>query len=435
MQSSILRVGSWQRLAWETVLAVFAIYTAIEIPLDEVYNLTENRTLFFLNVLVSVAFVVAIFVNMKTPIVVGSHEITAPKDLRRRYLRGRFWVDLFAALPFELILWAMPGASAGIRGIRLLSLVRALRLPAFFKRREIRQHADRGVARLLIFLFWFLLAANLVTCGWLFLGAGNIDATLSDPAKYARAFYWCITTLATVGYGDITPVTIPQTLYATAVMILGVAIYGYVISSVTALLSNIDVARNQYMKTMDKVNAFCAYNDLPEGLQKRIRNYHEYLFESRLGYSEGDVLAELPDSIKSDVAMHLHRELLAKVPLFRSASENVMREIVLELEALVVPPNDYVFRAGDEGEEMYFIRRGIVDVLSADGSKTFATLGDGAFFGEVALLFRQPRNASIRAREYVDLYVLKSSAVEKVMKRYPEFATHLKSEAEARKGS
>jgi voltage-gated potassium channel len=435
MESSILKTGSRQRLAWETLLALFAVYSAVEIPLDEVYNLSGNRTLLFINVIVSVAFLFSMVINSKTPIVVGSHEIKDPRELRKRYLKGRFWVDFLAAFPFELVLFAFPGASVGARGIRLLNLVRVLRLPAFFKRREIRQHVDRGSARLLIFLFWFLLAANLVTCGWLFLGAGNIDATLSDPSKYARAFYWCITTLATVGYGDITPVTIPQTLYATAVMILGVAIYGYVISSVTALLSNIDVARNQYMKTMDKVNAFCAYNDLPEGLQKRIRNYHEYLFESRLGYSEGDALAELPDSIKSDVAMHLHRELLAKVPLFRSASENVMREIVLELEALVVPPSDFVFRAGDEGEEMYFIRRGTVDVLSADGSKTFATLSDGAFFGEVALLFRQPRNASIRAREYVDLYVLKSTAVEKVMKRYPEFASHLKSQAEARKGS
>ena len=382
----------------------------------------------------TVMFMFDIFIHLNTPIGQGWHEISDLKEIRRRYFRGWFVFDALAAFPFELVSLVLPGAWVGVRALRILNLARVLRLPAFFKRREVRQRTDQGGVRLLIFMFWFLLAANFVTCGWLYLGAGNVDTALDATSRYIRSFYWCVTTLATVGYGDILPITIPQTIYATVVMILGVAIYGYVISSVTSLLSNIDVARNTYIKTIDKVNAFSAYNDIPPNLRERIRNYHEYLFESRMGYSEGDVLSELPDSIKSDVAMYLHRELLAKVPLFRDASENVMREIVLELRALVIPPRDFVFRAGDEGEEMYFIRKGSVEVVSSDGSTIFATLTEGAFFGEVALLLRQPRNASIRAKEYADLYMLHASAVDKVMKRYPDFAEHLHAMAEARKG-
>jgi hypothetical protein len=421
------------RFAFLSLMALFSFYSVLESPLAVVYGSPLWGFRFDFDLAVSAFFLVVFVVK----ILGGAWAFTlagqSARPARKRGSMGRLFVDALSAFPFELLLVAFPAAPIGVRAMQIFRVVRVWNLFDFFRQREVRQHSDHGMARLLVFLFWFLLAANVVTCGWLFLGGGNIDATLSDPAKYIRAFYWCITTLATVGYGDITPVTISQTAYATGVMILGVAIYGYVISSVTTLLSNIDVARNQYIKTMEKVNSFCSYNELPEQLQKRIRSYHEYIFESRLGYKENDVLSELPDSIKSDVAMFLHRELLSKVPMFRTASENVIREIVLELEAIVVPPGDYVFRAGDEGEEMYFIRKGIVNVHSPDGKTVFATLSDGAFFGEVALLFRQPRNASIRAEGYVDLYVLKLSAVEKVMNRYPEFAAALRAEAEARR--
>jgi voltage-gated potassium channel len=81
---------------------------------------------------------------------------------------------------------------------------------------------------------------------------------------------------------------------------------------------------------------------------------------------------------------------------------------------------------------MYFIGHGTVEVLSADGRSIYATLTDGDFFGEIALLFSQPRTASIRALGYCDLYALSKETFDRVLSHYPDFAGHIQDIARQR---
>jgi len=68
-----------------------------------------------------------------------------------------------------------------------------------------------------------------------------------------------------------------------------------------------------------------------------------------------------------------------------------------------------VFARGDQGDEIYLIRRGMVRILlPLDGSRTrhLASFGRGGFFGEMAFLDRQPRSADAVAFSDCELYVL-----------------------------
>ncbi|MFM8716027.1 MAG: cyclic nucleotide-binding domain-containing protein, partial [Spartobacteria bacterium] len=68
---------------------------------------------------------------------------------------------------------------------------------------------------------------------------------------------------------------------------------------------------------------------------------------------------------------------------------------------------------------------GRVEVVSSDGDTVFATLSPWSFFGETALLLNQPRNACVRAVDYVDLYTLNRSTLGEILKKFPAFQTHL----------
>ena len=82
---------------------------------------------------------------------------------------------------------------------------------------------------------------------------------------------------------------------------------------------------------------------------------------------------------------------------------------------------------------MYFLIKGALEVVKADG-QVIGTLQDGDFFGEIALFKRQPRNASVRATEYSDVYALDRGAFELLLEQYPDVAAQVRVVAERRGG-
>ncbi len=117
----------------------------------------------------------------------------------------------------------------------------------------------------------------------------------------------------------------------------------------------------------------------------------------------------------------INRDVLERVPLFAGADPLFLNELLLILEPDVFEPGEYIVRAGEEAIAMYFIARGEVDVIDGD-EVILKTLCGGDFFGEVGLLWAQPRSASVRARTETDVFLLKRTAFAKVLSQRPEFA-------------
>jgi len=119
--------------------------------------------------------------------------------------------------------------------------------------------------------------------------------------------------------------------------------------------------------------------------------------------------------IKSDVAVQeasVICEFLKDFPLFSDLTPGTMSEIADKMMVRRAEPGEIVIRQGDPGELFYLIRTGSVDVLVERTSrgkrekKQVATLQEGQFFGEAALITEEPRNATIVAREKSAFYTL-----------------------------
>ncbi len=177
------------------------------------------------------------------------------------------------------------------------------------------------------------------------------------------------------------------------------------------------------------------YLVLSNSLQSRIYDYYSYLWERRLGYDESVVLSGSPQSLQGEVSLLLKREFIEKVPFLKGGGLELIRDIALELRPVIFTPGTYIFRAGEMGRHMNFISHGKVEVIPPDGKNILATLKDGDLFGEIALLFSEPRSASIRAMDYCDLYTLDTDTVQRVLTHYPEFSAYIKGIADKRRGS
>ncbi len=420
---------------WNAVVGIFVIFTVIEIPSRLVFHYPEYPWIYHTINAAYFVFFMDILVRFRTGFISKGELIDDSSVIASKYIRFWFWLDVLAAFPFDRIIFLMDSDISTITTLmklaRLPMLIRLFRLMQTIRSLQQFFVLNYSVLRLTVFVFWIALLAHWIALGWIFLH-NNGQFTEDPVTHYIWALYWTVTTLTTVGYGDITPQTNLQRIYAMITMFLGVGVYGYVIGNIASLLANMDVARAHYRERINRVATFFRFRNLPVTLKKRIYAYYNYLWESRLGYDEIDILSELPLSLRAEVSIHINKDIINKVPLFAGAADDLLKDIILALKPVIALPGDIVFKAGDIGEEMYFISRGDVEILA--GTEHIAFLSSGSFFGEIALVKSVPRTATVRAKTYTDLYVLKKEAFDKILSKYPEFAREIRMQADERYG-
>lgn len=409
---------------WDLVTAAATLAVAITTPLEVVFGFAGKAWWVLPALLISAPLTVDVVRRMSRPVRVGGRLLTDRTELRRRYVRSWFVVDLLAAIPFGVLAAAFGGTAGSV--LSMLAITRVLRMGrivALQRHWRARTSLNPAVLRLSFLVLWIAVLSHWIACGWIALD-GELNGYPELP-PYQQALYWTITTLTTVGYGDLVPEGSPQVWYTMVVMALGAAIYGFAIGNVANLLANVDLLRSQHLGRIETMNSFLRDRQVPRHLQAQVRSFYNYLWESRAGH-QAEMLDDLPDSLRTEIAMHINQPILEKVPLFAGVGAALLRELVLRLEPSVAIPGEPIVTRGEAGHRMYFINRGTVDVLGPDESTVVATLSAGDFFGEFALLTNEPRSNTVVAREYSNVYSLDRDSFNHVLEDYPEVAAEVR---------
>jgi voltage-gated potassium channel len=121
---------------------------------------------------------------------------------------------------------------------------------------------------------------------------------------------------------------------------------------------------------------------------------------------------------------------VTKVPMFTALGTVTLSEIVGKLRVRHYPARFVVVRQGEAGDSMFFISEGEVEVRLPRG---VVRLGQGAFFGEMALLDRLPRSATIVTSQPTTLLVLYASDFYEVASHIPSLVEAVEDEARRRR--
>jgi putative ABC transport system ATP-binding protein len=116
-------------------------------------------------------------------------------------------------------------------------------------------------------------------------------------------------------------------------------------------------------------------------------------------------------------------DFLSQCELFGDLTTDRLSEIAHQMKAILYPPNTAIIQQGDEGDLFYLIRKGEVEVIQQrDASEeTIAKLHEGDFFGEVALIKKQRRNATVKSTEETLCYTLSQEQFHQVRSQNPTF--------------
>ncbi len=429
------------RIFWEFFILILILASCILIPFQISFQHIVFRLGSIVIYLIDFFFFFDIFLNSFTSYRHEGSEVTERRRIAKHYLKTFFAVDILANFPFDLILLAsfdiqMFNVSL-VLVLRMLRLLRIVRLLRIFRRLEIPSWSNPGFLRIAKFLIIIILLLHLLACAWFF--SAYIDnfpeeswvvsegiREAAPDSQYIRSLYWTITTMTTVGFGDITPNRTPEYIITMFVMLLGATMYAFIIGNIASLFSNLDSAKVSFWNRIDALTLYLRYRRIPQDLNKRVRNYYEYLWAHHRGLKEGMLFDDLPGPLRLEVLLNLTKELLDKVPLFKYCSHTLRNELLTSLKPHTFAPEGYIVREGEKGNEIYFISRGKVEITSNDDKNSYGLLEDGDYFGDLSLILGEKRTASVKSLSYCEIFILTREDFNRIKKDYPEFKNVLK---------
>ena len=118
-------------------------------------------------------------------------------------------------------------------------------------------------------------------------------------------------------------------------------------------------------------------------------------------------------------------QVMGQVPIFENLTPKELKDLARLIHERFYKANEPVFKKLAPSEGMYVILKGIVEIKDPDSNTTFATLGSGDFFGELALLDEEPRSAMAVATEASELVGFFRTDLLTLMKRGPELGNKI----------
>ncbi|KAM6968287.1 uncharacterized protein FYW47_006982 [Aplochiton taeniatus] len=456
-QERLKSAGAWIihpysdfRFYWDLLMLMLMMGNLIILPVGITFFKDENTPPWIIfNVVSDTLFLVDLVLNFRTGIIKeDSTEILLdPRAIRQRYLKSWFLVDFVSSIPVDYIflmvdleahldseVYRTARALRIVRFTKILSLLRLLRLSRLI--RYIHQweeifHMTYDLASAMVRIV-NLIGMMLLLCHWdgclqflvpmlqdfppdCWVSKNNM---VNDTwgVQYSYALFKAMSHMLCIGYGAQAPEGMTDVWLTMLSMIVGATCYAMFIGHATALIQSLDSSRRQYQEKYKQVEQYMSFHKLPADVRQKIHEYYEHRFQGKM-FDEENILGELSEPLKEEIVSFNCRSLVANMPLFANADPNFVTAVLIKLRFEVFQPSDFIIREGTVGRKMYFIQHGRVGILTRGNKET--KLSDGSYFGEICLLTRGRRTASVRADTYCRLYSLSVDSFNEVLEEHP----------------
>ncbi|KRZ29279.1 Potassium voltage-gated channel subfamily H member 7 [Trichinella pseudospiralis] len=448
------------KAVWDWIILLLVIYTAVFTPYVAAFLLREESVsrrqhkyhdpLEVVDLIVDIMFIVDIIINFRTTYINDNDEVVShPGKIAIHYFKGWFIIDVVAAVPFDLLLFnANSDETTTLIGLlktaRLLRLVRVCR--------KLDRYSEYGAAVLLLLMATFALIAHWLACIWYAIGSAELpyvdnnitwlhhlanhlqtpyNGSTGGPSlrsRYVTALYFTLSTITSIGFGNVSATTDSEKIFTIVMMILGSLMYASVFGNVSAIIQRLYSGTARYHIEMNRLREFIRFHQVPNPLRQRLEEFFQHAWTYTNGIDMNMVLKQFPECLQADICLHLNRLLLNNCPAFQAASPGCLRALSMRFRTTHAPPGDTLVYKGDVLTALYFIARGSVEILKDD--VVVSILGERGerrkedIFGENPLLHSTVGKSSsyVRALTYCDLHKIFRDDLLCVLDMYPEFA-------------
>uniref|UniRef100_A0A670XZQ2 Potassium voltage-gated channel subfamily H member 4 n=1 Tax=Pseudonaja textilis TaxID=8673 RepID=A0A670XZQ2_PSETE len=306
---------------WDWLILLATFYVAITVPYNVCFtdaedSLTAARSTIVSDIVVEMLFIVDIVLNFRTTYVSESGQVVYnTRSICLHYVATWFFVDLIAALPFDL-LYAFNVPVTYL--VHLLKTVRLLRLLRLLQ--KLDRYSQYSAMVLTLLMSMFALLAHWMACIWYVIGrqesndpvtwdigwlhelgkrieAPYVNISVGGPSirsAYIASLYFTLSSLTSVGFGNVCANTDAEKIFSICTMLIGALMHAVVFGNVTAIIQRMYSRRSLYHSRMKDLKDFIRVHRLPQQLKQRMLEYFQTTWSVNNGIDANEVGQLIP---------------------------------------------------------------------------------------------------------------------------------------------
>jgi len=252
----------WKSL-WDALLGLLTIISAVDSSLSLCFSDTDSAGMMGFIYACQILFVVDLFASFRTAFAAKDKALViSPRLIAERYLKTWFAIDILSCFPGT----AFPPHSPVDTTIKLARLIRLCNVERFYSVVNWLRH-NLPIPPVLFevgaIISYFFIMAHFGCCLWYYVPTlfsrepwftQFLDPSATVVDKYVASLYYVMTTLATIGYGDIVPVNAAERILSCVFMILGTVSFGSIMGRMAAITSRLSSRESFNYEITDKVS-------------------------------------------------------------------------------------------------------------------------------------------------------------------------------------
>ena len=207
-------------------------------------------------------------------------------------------------------------------------------------------------------------------------------------------------------------------MFALFLILNGSLYYAFLISAITSLISNKDVAKKMFRADLSNVRTLLQVRDAPAGLRLRINQFFHYSLTRQCGCSENIFLNDIPALLLKEIK-HSYAAQLHQLPFFASLSESFIELCVERLTYRTYVPGSVVYFQNERGQrEVLLLQTGKIDLRVQSEKGNLFTYMAGDSLGDFHLIFGNLSEVTAQTSTFTEVMVLSIASFSDAIRVY-----------------